>query len=164
MAARARALRLEAIDACGKAGQPYLAVQLLERMETPDLVAITSVVNAFARLGKALEAARWLEEAQRLGLKPNRITFNGVIQACARVAQVKEAIEWLERMEALRVQPDLCSYTAVLDAFAKRLKSSIEQLFFHSGRAGLCGRHRNGSIGWPRSTCQMQRPSHPCAL
>lgn len=115
-------LTLEAIDACGRAGQPELAVHVLERMESPDVVAITSVVNAFSRLGRAADAARWLQEAQRRGLKPNVITYNGVIHACARVAQAKQAIRWLERMEASNVEPDLCSYTGVLDAFAKTLE------------------------------------------
>lgn len=99
---------------------------------------------------QAADAAKWLQKAEDVGLRPNIITYNCVIHACARVGHPKkagsralgilstllievlgvkkvldssgdQAIEWFGKLRAAQLQPDVASYCGILDAFAKRL-------------------------------------------
>ena len=85
----------KAMDACSRAAQPDKAIDILHQMQNqtiaPDVVALSSIVNAFSQLGKAADAAKWLEQAENVGLSPNIITYNCVIHACARVGHPKKA-------------------------------------------------------------------------
>ena len=83
------------MDACSRAARPDEAIDMLHQMQNqtiaPDVVALSSIVNAFSQLGKAADSAKWLEQAESLGLSPNIITYNCVIHACARVGHPKKA-------------------------------------------------------------------------
>ena len=91
----AKRYKNKAMDACSRAARPDEAIDMLHQMQNqtiaPDVVALSSIVNAFSQLGKAADAAKWLEQAESLGLSPNIITYNCVIHACARVGHPKKA-------------------------------------------------------------------------
>jgi pentatricopeptide repeat protein len=137
---------MDALSKSDDPGSPDRCFQIFQQMKKlyisgnenvkPDQASYGSVISAFARKGRASEAAmvlqEFLDEYERTkdpGLAPDRSHFNSLIVACSKsgeqgAAQKAEAI--LEQMHILaratsnaKLLPDVTSFASVLQAWAQ---------------------------------------------
>jgi len=117
-------------------GNPKSAEAILEEMKDngtikPTTIHYSSVINAYARKGRALDAERVLKQLEAGGSQcnPNTIIYNSVIHAHAKSGVENAgayATALLGRMIALyrteghpSMKPDVYSYTTTLSALSK---------------------------------------------
>lgn len=71
----------QAIDACSRAGQPEEAIKILQQMQkhriAPDVVALSSIINAFSQLGKVRREVRSMSPSRCMSL-----VFEGCCCCC----------------------------------------------------------------------------------
>eukprot|EP00933_Yihiella_yeosuensis_P059750 TRINITY_DN6136_c5_g1_i1.p1 TRINITY_DN6136_c5_g1~~TRINITY_DN6136_c5_g1_i1.p1 ORF type:complete len:138 (+),score=29.15 TRINITY_DN6136_c5_g1_i1:97-510(+) len=82
----------------------------------PNVVSYSSIVNAFATVGDAEEAARWLQNTSDARLEPNVVSYTAALRACGNSKPKKVAL-------AERLLVDMLSRGVHPDEFARRIAS-----------------------------------------
>ena len=102
------------IEACGKAGQPAAALELLgvmRRVTPPDVVAYNAAIKAMV---DSEQAKGLLREMKEHGVPFNRATYTNLIHVLGAARQTGQALAVLDRMPT----PDAVAYNAAISACA----------------------------------------------
>ena len=108
------ARRSDGIEACGKAGQPAAALELLavmRRVTPPDVVAYNAAIKAMV---DSEQAKGLLREMKEHGVAFNRATYTNLIHVLGAARQTGQALAVLDRMPT----PDAVAYNAAISACA----------------------------------------------
>ena len=106
------------VKACALAGDLQEAVKW-SKVAQPDTMTQNTVLAAFARAGKAREAATWFEGMSSATAQPDAHSYAIVVNACARAKQADLAAKWIGKMEAAGFSPNCVTYSSVVNACAQ---------------------------------------------
>jgi len=117
------ALFKHAIHACGRAGQPALAMELLGEMRKcslqPTIDLFGSVANGFARNGDSRGCSDWVESMPQKQMRPNTIIYNTLINSYSKGGDGAAAERVLLRMLTENVATNNTSWNSVINAKTK---------------------------------------------
>jgi pentatricopeptide repeat protein len=102
---------LEALQVCGKAKRPDLAMKIYQKCPTPQCQA--SIISICGRHGQLNQALELLEEGF-----PEAASYNAAIAACGQAGAWEQASQVLDKMPTSIVSQLTCH--AVLTAFSKK--------------------------------------------
>ncbi|KAJ7965867.1 Pentatricopeptide repeat-containing protein [Quillaja saponaria] len=96
-------------------GQLDEGFKFLETMvyhgDIPDIIACTSLIRGYCKIGKTRKATRVMEILEESGPVPDVITYNVLISGYCKSEEIDKALLVLERMS---VAPDVVTYNTIL--------------------------------------------------
>ncbi|KAL9242510.1 hypothetical protein vseg_016502 [Gypsophila vaccaria] len=96
----------------------------------PDVVSYASLIHAYGKARRELEAKAVFEEMLDAGVRPTHKAYNILLDAFAISGMVDEARDVFKCMRRDRITPDLCSYTTVLSAYINASDMDGAEKFF----------------------------------
>ncbi|KAJ0014185.1 hypothetical protein Pint_21890 [Pistacia integerrima] len=113
-------------DALSKDGLIHEASELFSQINDkghmPDVVAHTTVVEAYMNAGRSKEGVKVFLRMLACGVAPNANTYSVLIKGLAGDARLNDAKKYLMEMMAKGMRPNAGTYTAVFEAFVKEQK------------------------------------------
>eukprot|EP00971_Amphidinium_carterae_P272700 5412157-Amphidinium_carterae.1 len=107
------------IDAAAKASCVEEIHNLREQGPSQSLEVQSMLMAAYAKLGRAEDAAKTLTMMQTQSLHPDVTAYNTLINAHSKAKQPRAALDVLRSMPHAAVTPDAVTYRTVLDTLAK---------------------------------------------
>lgn len=111
-----------------------LALQLFDKMSTPDSVTFNILIAGYAKMGYSLEALELFREMVVNGFEPDEFTTLGLLMSCGRLGDLrlgKAVHSWMERRDLLNTR-NLILCNAFLDMYIKCNKLDHAQKIFSS--------------------------------
>jgi pentatricopeptide repeat protein len=103
-----------------KCGMPETAQKLLEELPARDVVAWTSLISGYARLGDGRRALRCFASLRKEGLVPNEVTLACALKACGIAEDVEQGREIHDEVIAMGLlEKHVVLGNALIDMYAK---------------------------------------------
>lgn len=87
---------------------------------TPDIVMMTSLMQAYIKVGNTREAWRQWMLMPRRGVQPDAVTYTAIINMCAAKGELERAWSMWDQMHQMKVEPTPHMYNAMIRACAQR--------------------------------------------
>ncbi|XP_027337649.1 pentatricopeptide repeat-containing protein At2g46050, mitochondrial [Abrus precatorius] len=108
------------ISAYSKCGSITSACKCFSLASDPDLVTWTSLINAYAFHGLALEAIEMFDKMLSYGIIPDQISFLGVLSACVHGGLVTRGLHYFSLMtNVYQIVPDSEHNTCLVDLLGR---------------------------------------------
>ncbi|KAL6291628.1 hypothetical protein ACE6H2_009138 [Prunus campanulata] len=117
------------IDMYSKCGSITDAETSFICIRSPNVAALTALINGYAQHGLGSEAMLLFEQMLKQGVIPNAATFVGILSACSRAGLVDEGMRIFHMMEgSYGVNPTLEHYACIVDLLGRsgRLREAME--------------------------------------
>ena len=125
-----------------KCGEHDKAYQVLEELPIRNVFSWNALIGGCADQGLYRLAAKYLEDMEQRGLKPNCRTYTSIIVACSHAGQVDEGRRHFYNMiEIHGITPDLEHFNCLIDLLGRagRLHEADELLQTTPNFPGICG-------------------------
>ncbi|KAJ7560412.1 hypothetical protein O6H91_04G128400 [Diphasiastrum complanatum] len=78
------------VNMYAKCGSLVEARQVFDSMHEHNVFSWTTIISAYANLGKGEEAINFFEQMKQTGISPNKVAFVVVLKACARIPALEK--------------------------------------------------------------------------
>lgn len=103
-----------------KCGSIDDARKVFDRIERPDLVIWTTMIDGYAQHGQGVEALKIYEMMREEGIQPDSVTFVAVLSACSHNGLVEEGFLHLNSMVKNHgIAPEACHYACMVDLLSR---------------------------------------------
>ncbi|KAJ7536749.1 hypothetical protein O6H91_12G080900 [Diphasiastrum complanatum] len=108
------------VDMYAKCGRIQDARQVFNNMHGRDVVSWNVMIAGYAQQGLGKEALTLLEQMQREGIKPDKVTYLSVLSACSHSGLVNEGCHLFESMcKDPGVTPTMDHYACMVDLLGR---------------------------------------------
>ncbi|KAL1803045.1 hypothetical protein ACET3Z_031692 [Daucus carota] len=101
---------------CGELG---VACKVFDESCVRDLVSWNSLINGYARNGKAVDAVRIFREMEMAGIQPDDVTMLGVVSSCAQLEDLNSGVEFHRLIEEKNIDVTVSLANALVDMYVK---------------------------------------------
>ncbi|WOL19753.1 hypothetical protein Cni_G28555 [Canna indica] len=152
-------LETSILNMYAKCGSIVLARRCFDQIVQKDVVAWTSMIEAYAIHGLGLEALELFYQMQEEGIRPNKVTFLSLLSACSHSGLLSEGCELFNCMtNEFGINPDLSHYTCLVDLLGRSGKllealdvienmSSVPDGRIWGALLASCRTHSDGVLG-----------------
>nr|DAD42426.1 TPA_asm: hypothetical protein HUJ06_000656 [Nelumbo nucifera] len=103
-----------------KCGSIVWARRCFDQMVVKDVVAWSSMIEAYGTHGLGFEALKLFDQMEREGVKPNSVTFLSLLSACSHSGLVSEGCRVFGYMrQRYNIEPDVYHYTCMVDLLGR---------------------------------------------
>uniref|UniRef100_A0A0D9W373 Pentacotripeptide-repeat region of PRORP domain-containing protein n=1 Tax=Leersia perrieri TaxID=77586 RepID=A0A0D9W373_9ORYZ len=114
------ALETSIVKLYASCGNLNLAQRCFENIQQKDIVAWSSMIEAYAIHGYGMEALTLFHRMLDEGVRPNGVTFLSLLSACSHSGLVTEARELFDCMtRTFGITPELGHYTCLVDVLGR---------------------------------------------
>nr|DAD33633.1 TPA_asm: hypothetical protein HUJ06_012484 [Nelumbo nucifera] len=108
------------INMYSKCGDLAESIKVFDGMVQRSSVSWNSMIAAFARHGRGVEALQLYENMRLEGVEPTDVTFLSLLHACSHIGSVEKGMEFLEAMVNLHeISPRMEHYACVVDLLGR---------------------------------------------
>ncbi|PKU82964.1 pentatricopeptide repeat-containing protein At1g74600, chloroplastic-like [Dendrobium catenatum] len=103
--------------------------KLFDGIQNPDLTTWTTMIEGYARHGRAKEALETFDLMKNNGMKPDSVTFVSILSACSHNGLVNEGFFYFESMSSdYGIEPETRHYSCMVDLLGRagRLKEAVD--------------------------------------
>ncbi|XP_059637179.1 pentatricopeptide repeat-containing protein At5g40410, mitochondrial-like [Cornus florida] len=103
-----------------KSGRLYASQEVFEEMKSPDSIAWTAMLAAYAVHGHGRDAIDLFDLMIKKGVEPDHVTFTHLLSACSHSGLVAEAKAYFKIMSTVYgVEPRLDHYSCMVDLLGR---------------------------------------------
>ncbi|XP_009794124.1 pentatricopeptide repeat-containing protein At4g14850-like [Nicotiana sylvestris] len=107
------------VDSYGKCSQLDDAATIFDECPTPDLPSFTSLITAYALLGRGEEAMKLYLKLQGMGLKPDSFVCSSLLNACANLSAYEQGKQIHAHVLKFGFMSDVFAGNSLVNMYAK---------------------------------------------